>query len=289
MTSLKYVKTPTGLRSQTLILIAIILAVLGGSGCSLRRLAIKNAEVVALHSINGYVDLNSDQEKFAKPAVKEHVKWIKETQFPIAQRALLEAENRISGNVTETDLAHLFGVFYTIREAVSTRLAADGAKLVTSFTPAQLDELQNKFNLSNQDMEIRLTLKDYKLIEIQKEKTFGFIEEFVGDLTDEQKVSIVAIYPPSRESLESALAARKRNQARIMALLKSGKSQPELEAIFKSWAKDTYLIREEPKEKWEERELKRRQNVAAVIKLLNEKQIGHLKKELAEIAKDLRI
>jgi len=253
----------------------------------MRRLAISNAEMVAGHMLGRYIDLTGEQEQAFVPRLKEHVRWIKETQLPILRRGLLEAENRLNGSVTETDVSHLLGLTYTMREAIGSRMAHDAAELAASMNDQQIADLEQYLKKSNETLLKRLKQTDEDLVKEQSQETVDFAENLAGEFSSDQQRRLLEIFPPGRESLETWLRSRQQLHGTIIAVLKQKKTKDELSGIFLTWATEPYLIRGEPRETWEARETMRSKKIAAFIGLLTPQQTSKLKEELADIAKDL--
>lgn len=99
-------------------LLLLVALTLIAAGCSRINLAYRNLDTLIPWWINGYLDLNRDQQKRLRVQLRDHLSWHCQTQLPAYLDALGQLQQQIRRN--EIDQATLRTHYQNAKQAIQT-------------------------------------------------------------------------------------------------------------------------------------------------------------------------
>ena len=200
---------------------ALGLAVIGG--CTMMRLGYGHLDTFAMSMADEYFELEPAQKhEFGIRFDRLH-DWHRREQLPNYAAFLKEATARLQKGPTREDVAWMLDGLDERYRAIARRGTDDAVALLVTVTPAQLETLQRRWERDNAKFarEHRLNRGVDEQRSERAKRTIKQIEEWVGDLSDEQEQKIVAISnrPPSIErARQEERLRRQREFLKLMEL-----------------------------------------------------------------------
>jgi Family of unknown function (DUF6279) len=196
--------------------------------CSAVRLGYDNGPSLALWWLDGYLDLNRQQEARVKPLLEDWFAWHRTTQLPDYAQLLAGWKQRAMGQVTGDEVCR-------IGEQVSERLTTaveralpQAADLLPAMEPAQWRALERKY--AERNAELR---RDYAQAdpvarrEAALDRAIGRAEEFYGTLNAAQKKLLAEAIAAQPMSSEDWIAAREQRQRDQIQALKRAQQEAD--------------------------------------------------------------
>jgi hypothetical protein len=212
--------TAMRLRSAAAKTLIIGVATLLLSACSAVRLGYDNGPSLALWWLDGYLDLNRQQEARVKPLLEEWFAWHRTTQLPDYAQLLAGWKQRAAGPVTGEEVCRIGDQVRERMVAAVERAAAPAADLLPAMEPAQWRALEKKY--AERNAELR---KDYAQAdpaarrEASLDRAVTRAEEFYGTLNAAQKKLLaegIAEQPLQAEDWIAAREQRQRDQVQAL-------------------------------------------------------------------------
>ena len=196
------------------------------NSCGTARLAYSNGETLSYWWLDGYIDISPEQSPQVKEELANLFAWHRKTQLPDYIQWLRSAQRRMQRNVTLADLRR-DGTDVTQRLHRLTDQAAPGlADLARSLQPAQLAQLQKKFNSNNEKFRKDFMRGDAEQRQQQRfKKVLEQAEYWFGEFSAEQEAIIRAASDSRLLNPEWVLAERIRRQAGLVTLLQRIQSE----------------------------------------------------------------
>lgn len=209
--------------------ISVVLA-----GCSAARLGYSNGETLSYWWLNKYVDFESDQKPWVKKELAELFAWHRKTQLKSYIYFLKQAQERVQGQVTETDLLADYQDARKRLLLLADQALPQLADLALALQPHQIAHIEEKFTSNNEDYR-----KEYLRGDLEQRQRHRFkklrkhVEYWMGDLSDEQEDQLRIAADARPLNNELVLAERIQRQQAILALLKKIQAEkPSREATM---------------------------------------------------------
>jgi hypothetical protein len=181
--------------------LALVLAV--SAGCTMMRLGYAHLDTFAVSMADDYFDLEPTQKHEFNTRFERLHDWHRREQLPEYAAFLKEATARLHRGVTREDVAWMLDGLDERYRAIARRGADDAIALLLTVTPAQIEVLQRRWERDNAKFvrEHRLNRGAEEQRSERVKRTVKQIEEWAGDLSEEQEQKIAAIShrPPSIE------------------------------------------------------------------------------------------
>ena len=210
-----------------------LLALLGG--CSIVKIAYRNADTLTLRWLDRYVDLDAGQETWAKARIVELHAWHRATQLPVyvgllhAHRALVQ-----QGSMTQADVLALNASISAQLDAAAMKALPDLAALALQLRPEQIGAIEAKFAKNNADFR-----KDFLEVDIPQQqesryKTVLWLAEVLfGRFSSEQEAEIRRRSDARPLMNDLWMTERSTRQRDLLALLRRIQAdKPPLESVM---------------------------------------------------------
>jgi hypothetical protein len=207
-------------RAFTLKLFLIVFACLL-VGCSALRLGYSNGESVVYWWLNGYVDVEADQQPWVKKHISKLFAWHRKTQLGEYAKLLRHIQHQLKGDVTPAEVLHDFDAVEKSGQVLVDKALPELTDLALALQPQQIAHLEKKF-ASNNDAYRKDNLRgDVEKRQLARyKKVMRQAEYWFGDFSREQEAQIRAASDARPLNYELLLQMRLRRQQEMIALLK---------------------------------------------------------------------
>lgn len=208
------------------------------SGCSIIAIGYNYTDAYLRYSINSYATFNDEQKVIIKKEVDEYMLWHRQKMLPEYVRFLraLQATVQSGAVLTKEDTARFRSGLRSLYVNTVQPTVLPAAKVLSGISPQQMDELAESFARENS----RQREKDLggSLLEQRRkraERTIDFFENLVGEFSAGQKDKIREMSYNLPLTTAIYLQQREDNQARLLELLKSNRSEEEIARFLSVW------------------------------------------------------
>lgn len=161
------------------------------AGCSVVKLTYNNADTLTLLWLNRYVDLDVNQEIWAKNRIREFYVWHRATQLPDYAQMLLRARTLLQSPVTKEDLLALNTEIAARLDITATQVLPDLAMLALQLSPEQIGYMERKFEKNNAEFRKEFLDTDTEQRQENRYKTVLWLAEYwFGRFSAEQEAVI---------------------------------------------------------------------------------------------------
>lgn len=190
-------------------------------GCSALRLGYSNGESVVYWWLNGYVDIEREQQPWVKKHIANLFDWHRKTQLDEYAKLLTHAEQQLDRNVTHADVLAQYDALKKSVLIVIDKALPELTDLALALQPEQIAHLEKKFASNNDEYR-----KDYLRGDLERrqharyKKVMKQAEYWFGDFSREQEAQIRAASDARPLNNELGLQMRLRRQQELISLLK---------------------------------------------------------------------
>lgn len=267
---------------------AIVIATL--AACSLATVAYNNASTVVSYALSDYLDLTYDQEDWLRVRVDKLVAWHRASELPAYRRTLEEARLRLGGPISTADLNAFYLSGRTFAGRATDQALPDIAEFLAQLSPEQIAKLETRFAKDNAKLNKEARAGDEVLKKKRIDRYFDRFQDWMGELSVEQKAQIRAVVAglPSLESYR--LADRKARQADFLRLLKA-RPEPQL---FQQELRQMILQPELKRDpaytaEWDRQQKEILDLAATIVSGASAEQRSRIQKKLSGYANDIAI
>ena len=203
-------------------------------GCSIVKLAYRNADTLTLRWLDRYVELDDTQSAWAKARIGELHAWHRTTQLPAyvnllhAQRALVQ-----QGGMTQADVLALNASISAQLDAMAMKALPDLAAITLQLRPEQISAIEAKFAKNNADFRKEFLEPDVEQQQESRYKTVLWLAEVLfGRFSSEQEADIRRRSDARPLMNELWMTERLTRQRDLLALLRRIQAEkPPLESV----------------------------------------------------------
>ena len=215
-----------------------LLLLLTLSGCSIVSIGYNYADVYLRYSINSYATFNSAQRERIKKEVDDFMLWHRKIMLPQYVSFLQELQGVVQAGhaLNREDVSRLRVEARKLYVKTLQPTVMPAASLLSGIKSAQMEELVPSFDSENnkqKDRELAGTLDEQ--LRKRAERTIDFVENMVGGLTDAQLEKIRELSHNLPFATDIYIRLREENQASLVSMLKSNKSEGEIAAFLSVW------------------------------------------------------
>jgi hypothetical protein len=206
----------TGLRAAIIGLVLVLLA-----GCSALRLGYDRGPLLARWWLDRYVDFDDTQLPVVKEGLGQWFSWHRASQMPDYAQLLARLREEAGQGATAEQMCRWGDELRRRAVVASEALLPQAARVVPLLTPAQIDELQARFDKRNADLRKKVVQPraDERRRESVK-RTVQRIEDFYGRLEPAQRQLVAASLEASPFDADAWYAQREAQQREILATLR---------------------------------------------------------------------
>lgn len=213
------------------------LALLLISGCTFKMMY-NYADWVIPWVVDDYFDLTTEQDDFLDEKIKQQLQWHKMSELPAYAAFLKEVKQKGQDGLTATELDWVYEQVDQLRKNLVQRLSADAANFLANLNQQQIEYLEAQLAELNAEAQARLTIPLEERKAERAESTVGFIEDWVGTLSEEQKSKILQWSKALPSSFERRIRLREQRQKEFVALLKNHDSAQDIKSHLLKWYLD---------------------------------------------------
>ena len=204
-------------RFVTIIIFALLL-----QGCSWITLGYNNFDVYLRYKIGGYATFTTSQQTIIRQEVADYMAWHRQHALPEYITFLKDIEllTRQTQPPSSVDIAHLRKQVNTLYINSIMPAISPAANVLSTLDESQIAQFKKK--LAEDNTKLEQELLDDKIeqtLEKRVQRTLDFIEQFVGNLSADQKEKIRAASLRLPFITKIFLNQRKTSQVKLMSML----------------------------------------------------------------------
>lgn len=207
------------LKRGRFVLVAVFAALL--VSCTFTKFAYNQADTLAAWQADDYFDLDGAQKQDFEKRFDRLFVWHRQEQLPDYAQFMKLARTRMEDGASRDDVLWFAeGIRARVR-VLARRAAPDAAALLATLTPAQIENLQRKFEKGN-----RKYVKDRKIggtaderREADSKRLIKQIEDWLSPLSNEQEERVKALARDVPQIEQLRYAERLRRQKELVEIL----------------------------------------------------------------------
>jgi hypothetical protein len=203
------------------------LAVVMLTACSAARLGYNNGPALGVWWLDGYLDLDSEQEAQARQALSTWFDWHRSTQLPDYAQWMATWTSRAEGEVTGAEVCQWTELSRDRLQVAADRAAQDLSPLLTGIRPAQWAYLERELAERLAERREEMVTDDPRRRQAASlERAVERGESFYGSLTPGQRSLLASRLASSPLNAAAWLTERERRQRAFMQGLRQAQSVP---------------------------------------------------------------
>ncbi|HYC46614.1 MAG TPA: DUF6279 family lipoprotein [Burkholderiales bacterium] len=206
-------------RAARFVLLVALAALL--VSCTFTKFAYNQADTVTAWFLDGYFDLDPQQKaEFQKRFERFHA-WHRYEQLPEYARFMRTAKTRMQDGVSQEDVLWFREGLRARYRAAARQAAPDAAGLLATITPAQIENLQRKWEKDNRKYvrERKVNGTPDERAEAEGKRIVKHLKEWLAPLTDEQEARVMALARELPRLEQQHYAERLRRQKEFVEVL----------------------------------------------------------------------
>lgn len=180
----------------------------------------KNADTLIYMRTDSYFDLRGEQEAVVKSQIRQHFRWHKTHELPLAASWLKDIEKRTKGGLKQTDVHWMQSQALQMRDRVLERIEPDTTAFLATVDQSQMAHFRAQFNKDSQEIIKELTLPADEKAALRAKRLIDFTEFWTGSLTAAQKEKAKEVGKKLPDSLPLRLAYRAHGMAELEKLVR---------------------------------------------------------------------
>jgi hypothetical protein len=225
----------SALRAAKYALIAGLAALL--VSCTFTKFAYNQADTVAAWMVDDYFDLDSTQKQEFQKRFDRFYTWHRYEQLPEYSQFMRTARTRFQDGLSREDVMWFMDGLRTRVRTAGRQVAPDAAALLATLTPAQIENLQKKFEKDNRKYvrERKLNGTPQERQEAEAKRIIKQIEDWLAPLSNEQEQRITAMIKDLPPMEQQRYAERLRRQKELLEILAQRGDEQRFTARLTEW------------------------------------------------------
>jgi len=189
--------------------------------CTFTKFAYNQADTVMAWMADDYFDLDGQQKADFQKRFDRFYAWHRYEQLPDYAQFMKTARTRMQDGVSREDVMWFVDGLRSRTRAAARQAAPEAAPLLATLTPAQIENLQRKW-----DKENRKYVKERKVngtgeerYEAEGKRIVKQLKEWLAPLTNEQEQRVMALTRELPQLEQERYAERLRRQKEFLAVL----------------------------------------------------------------------
>ena len=189
--------------------------------CTFTKFAYNQADTVMAWMVDDYFDLDAQQKADFQKRFDRFYAWHRYEQLPDYAQFMKTARTRMQDGVSREDVMWFVDGLRSRTRAAARQAAPEAAPLLATLTPAQIENLQRKW-----DKENRKYVKERKVngtgderYEAEGKRIVKQLKEWLAPLTSEQEQRVMALTRELPQLEQERYAERLRRQKEFLAVL----------------------------------------------------------------------
>ena len=274
------------------VFIILVLALLGCSGCNRVTFGYNHADWLLRYQINGYTSFNARQKEDIRHDIDDYMHWHRQYALPeyIAFLQELDAKVYKDDALSTADVIHIRSEFSRLYQLTTAPLNRPAAHVLSTLDSHQIEELRQTLAEQNhKEREEMLSGNAQVNLAKRAERYIHFVEELVGQLSNEQenKIKEMSLHVPFITT--SYIEQREAKQASLISLLNNHAGEDKIAALFSQWT-STPQAPASPQEQQDIEAWDSAMNemIARIFALLTTHQKEHLHKKISDYIGDFQ-
>jgi hypothetical protein len=214
---------------------AVAAALLFLAGCA--GFVYQRLDWLAVWYVNGMVSLEEAQERQLRDIVRSGLDWHRSTQLPLYQEFLSQLDRDTDGPMSVALVEQRYEDMVSLWDPLVSRLVADSAPLLASFTAGQRTELFESIAEDNEEIWDEYAGSTPEARRKRRSKTtIRVLQRFMGHLDAEQRALVNARLDGLHDVAEEWLMRRRAWQAQFRAVLEGDTAEPAFSAALRDLA-----------------------------------------------------
>lgn len=218
--------------AAALILVALVAA------CSFTRFGYNQADTIVSWMVNDYFDLDSQQRQDFQKRFDRLYTWHRQEQLPEYAIFMRTARSRVQQGLTREDVLWFVDNLRSRVRMTARKAGPDAAALLATITPAQIENLQRKWDKDNAKY-----VKEHKVKgtpdernEAEARRVIKHFKEWLTPLNSDQESRVVALVRELPQIEQFRYAERLRRQKAFMDVLaQRGEDHERFTARVTEW------------------------------------------------------
>jgi len=197
--------------------------------CTFTKFAYNQADTVMAWMADDYFDLDVQQKADFQKRFDRFYAWHRYEQLPGYAQFMKTARTRMQDGVSREDVMWFVDGLRSRTRAAARQAAPEAAPLLATLTPAQIENLQRKW-----DKENRKYVKERKVngtgderYEAEGKRIVKQLKEWLAPLTSEQEQRVMALMRELPQLEQERYAERIRRQKEFLAVLAQRNDDPQ--------------------------------------------------------------
>ena len=225
------------------ILIACSIVLLSLIGCSRTQVIYNFSDWFVVSKIDNYFQLTSPQQVFLEKEMDHLLTWHRSRELPEIANTLSEFKTRYQDGLSSEDLDWIKEDHRNYFNRFFIQAAPAFSQFLTTLQDDQIEHFKMEIESSNEFLTKQLDMTDEEMVDDAHEWFIGILEDWFGTLQPGQISLIKDWIKIEREWISLKLENRRSFQGEFYTLLKSSKTQVEIEAQLVHWI-------EQPDTRW---------------------------------------
>ena len=214
-------------RTVRFALLAIVAALL--VSCSFSKFAYNQADTVAAWMVDDYFDLDAQQKQEFKQRFNRFYAWHRYEQLPEYSQFIRGARSRMQASLKSEDVLWFADGIRARFRTAARQAAPEAAALLATLTPAQIENLQRKWDKDNRkyvkERKLNGTLGERQ--EAEAKRLIKQLEEWLAPLNAEQEQRVLTMTRDLPQLEQERYAERLRRQKEFMEVLSHRSEDPQ--------------------------------------------------------------
>lgn len=240
--------------ARSIIVLALLVCATLLSACSSLRLAYNNGDTLLFWWLDAYVDLDSGQKPNVKADIGDLFRWHRKTQLADYAQVLHNAQRQLQSQPGVAELAADYRDIKARSQVLAMKAVPDLAELALKLSPAQLAQMEKKFEKNNRDFRKKNLKGDRaEQMKFRYKKSMEQFELWFGNFSRQQEEAIRKASDARPLDNELWLDERMRRQQGILNLARKIQQEKPTQAVAEGWVRtllqDNFDRMEQPSER----------------------------------------
>lgn len=201
--------------------LALVLVALVATACSFTRFGYNQADTLAAWMADNYLDLDGPQKADFARRFDRFYAWHRNEQLPEYAQFFRTAQNRVQKGIAREDVLWFVDGLRSRVRVAGKQAAPETAAFLATLTPAQLENLQKKWEKDNKKYvkENKVNGTADERAEVEAKKVVKTFKEWLTPLNSEQEARVLAMVRELPPIDQFRYNERLRRQKEFLALL----------------------------------------------------------------------
>lgn len=225
------------LMSKLLLTSITLLVAISVAGCSMVATGYNNADWYLRYKINNYTSFNTAQKEKIQREVGVFMNWHRRDMLPEYIRFLKKIDQTLqNGSMEKEQISVLSNELRGLYRMTLRPTIEPTAHILANLNKPQLQEFEQTLKEENEKLqEESLQGNRDEQLNRRAEKTIDFIEDFTGNLSDEQEEKITLMSRQLPFATPAFMQNRENNQGKLIKLINNNEGTEKIASFIGLW------------------------------------------------------